>query len=107
MNKNNATKLDTGKDSNKYKLEAIFYSAVYIKKSELVHLLGLYILVFWKSYLKDKNIREFILAVLHFKKFINLFYKNYCNKPIAISKAINNVLSITKPTVKLTVLKQK
>ena len=45
----NATKLaelDAGKDSGKYKIEVIYNNAVYARKSESSHLLGLYYLVF-------------------------------------------------------------
>ena len=52
----NVTELDTGNDkSSKYKLEAICDSAVHTKQSEN-HLPELLFLVFWKSYLKEKNI---------------------------------------------------
>ena len=55
----NATELaelDAGEDSGKYEVEAIRDSAVYARESELGHLSGLYYLVFWKSYPKEKNI---------------------------------------------------
>ena len=60
----NMTELDfeTGK-SKKYKVEAIWNSAVYTNKSERGHLLGLYYLLLWKSYLEKKNTWEQVLAV--------------------------------------------
>ena len=46
---------DTGdNESGEYKMEGIYDSVVYAKKSA-GHLPGLYYLVFWKSYLEKKN----------------------------------------------------
>ena len=39
-----------------YKVEVIWNSAIYTKESESGYFLGLYYLVFWKSYLEEKNI---------------------------------------------------
>ena len=48
-------KLNTGNnESSIYKLKLIYNSAIYIKKS-VDYLLGLYYLVFEKSYLEKKN----------------------------------------------------
>ena len=48
--------LDAGnKDSEEYKVEAIWDSAVYANKSELGHLPRLYYLVAWKCYPKEEN----------------------------------------------------
>ena len=58
----NATELKVG-DSDEYKVEAIWDSAVFTKKSELGHLPGLYYLVFWKRYSKEENTWEPVLAV--------------------------------------------
>ena len=51
----NVTKLDAGKDSGEYKMEAICDNTVYAKESAS-HLPGLYYLVSWKGYLKEENI---------------------------------------------------
>ena len=51
----NTIELDLGNDSRKHKVEAIYNSAIYTKKSKLIHLLELYYLIFWKGYLKEKN----------------------------------------------------
>ena len=48
-------KLDAGVDSKEYKVEAIRNSAVYANKAESGHLPGLYYLVAWKGYPKEKN----------------------------------------------------
>lgn len=102
----NAIILKTG-NSKEYKVETIWDSAVYTKKSELNYLLGIYYLVFWKNYLKKKNICKPYLIVQHFKKLINLFYKDYLNKPTAISKIIDTVLPIAKPIIKFSTKKKQ
>ena len=58
----NATKLEDG-DSKEYKVEAIWDSAIYTKKSESGHLPGFYYLVSWKGYPKEENTWEPALAV--------------------------------------------
>ena len=47
-------KLNTGNNSKEYKIDAIWDNAVYAKKWE-GYLSGLYYLVPYKSYLKEKN----------------------------------------------------
>lgn len=42
-------------DNKNYEVEAICDSEVYTKESNNGHLPGLYHLIFWKSYLKEKN----------------------------------------------------
>ena len=51
----NAVELDVGDDSGEYKVEAIWDSAVYVRKSKLGHLPGLYYLVSWKRYPEEEN----------------------------------------------------
>lgn len=48
-------KLDADNDNREYKVEAIWDSAIYIKKSKN-HLLKLYYLILWKNYPKVENI---------------------------------------------------
>ena len=50
----NATELDAGEVSGKYKMDAICDNAVYARES-VGHLLGLYYIVFWKSYQEEEN----------------------------------------------------
>ena len=48
--------LDAGnKDSKEYEVETIWDSVIYTNKLESGHLLGLYYLVAWKGYFKQKN----------------------------------------------------
>lgn len=49
-------------NSEEYKIETICNNKVYTNKSK-GHLSGLYYLVFWKSYLKEKNTWEPALAI--------------------------------------------
>ena len=50
-------------DNSEYKVEAIWDSAVYTRKSKAGHLLGLYYLISWKGYPKEKNTWEPASAV--------------------------------------------
>ena len=47
---------ETGGDNKEYEVEGIRDSAVYARKLEAGHLLGLYYLISWKGYPKDKSI---------------------------------------------------
>ena len=55
-------------NSGKYKVEAIWDSAVYARKLELGHLSSLYYLVSWKEYPEEKNIWEPVLAIQYPQK---------------------------------------
>ena len=78
-----------GGNNEEYKVEGIYNSAVYVKESEASHRLGLYYLVFWKSYHEDENTWEIVSAVQHFRKLVSTFYKNYLDKPTATSPPID------------------
>ena len=94
--------LDAGDNSNKYKVEAIWDSAVYANKSESGHLPDLYYLVAWKGYPKKENPCKLLSAVQHLKKLISSFYKSYLEKPTTTSSPINSALLMAKPTIKPT-----
>lgn len=102
VDKNNVTKLDADNSSGKYKVKTIQDSTVYIKESESGHLLEFYYQVSLKEYPKKENTQKLISAIQHFRKLINLFYKNYPDKPTTISETINIAPLIAKPTVKPT-----
>ena len=53
---------DNGNNSRKYKVEEIWDSVVYARKSK-GHLSGLYYLVSWKRYLEEENIWEPVSVV--------------------------------------------
>ena len=95
-------------DSGKYEVEAIWDSAVYTRESESGHLLGLYYLIAWKRYPEEINTWEPASAFQHLRKLINLSHKDYPDKLVVTSPAINTVPPIARPTVKPTELtKQK
>ena len=87
-----------GGNNKKYKMEGICDSAVYAKELEVHYLLGLYYLISWKGYPKDKSTWEPASAVQHLRKLVSIFYKNYSNKPIATFLFIDLALSIAKYT---------
>ena len=92
--------LDAGDDSKEYEVEAIRDIAVYAMKSESGHLPGLYYLVAWKGYPKEKNTWKPVLAVQHFRKLISSFHKDHSEKPTATSLPVNSALPIARPTGK-------
>ena len=92
--------LDTGDKNRKYEVEAIQNSEVYVRESELSHLLGLYYLVSWKRYLEEENTWEPASAVQHLIKLISSFDKDHPDKPTATSPAIDTAPPMARPTVK-------
>ena len=94
-------------NSEEYKLEVIWDSAVYASKLELIQLPGLYYLVAWKEYPKEGNTWEPSFAVQHLKKLINFFYKDYLEKPTATFPPINSTPPMARPTFRSTFLKRK
>ena len=94
-------------NSKEYEVEAIWDSAVYASKSESGQLLGLYYLIAWKRYPKEKNTWEPSYAVQHLKKQINSFHKDHPEKPIATSPPINSAPPMARPTVRPNPLKRK
>ena len=77
-------------DNNKeYKIDGIQESAVYAKKSTINQLPGLYYLVLWKSYFKEENICEPVLAIQHLQKLTTAYHKNNPKKPTASSLPVN------------------
>ena len=91
---------ETG-NSEEYKVEEIWKSAVYANRAER-HLPGLYYPVAWKRYLKKEKTWKLLSAVQHLKKLINSFYKELPEKPTAIFPPIDFTLLMARPTVKPT-----
>ena len=85
-------------DNKKYEVEAIQDIAVYAKKAD-GYLLGLYYLVTWKGYPKEKNTSEPSSAVMHHRKMVNIFYKDHLEKPTAISAPLDSGPPMAKPTI--------
>ena len=101
VHKKNAEELDAG-DEEKYKVKAIWDSAVYAKESELGYLLGLYYLVSWKGYPKEENTWEPASAVQHLRKLISSFHKDHFDKPMVTSPTIDTTPPMARLTVKPT-----
>ena len=92
--------LNVGDNSEEYKVEAIWDSAVYAIESKSGHLPELYYLVAWKGYPEEENIWEPVLAVQHLNKLISLFHKHYLKKPTPTSPPVDSAPPIAKPKVK-------
>ena len=91
--------LDSSDNSEQYKIEGIWDSAVYARELE-GHLLGLYYLVAWKGYPEEENTCEPVLAVQHLKKLISSFYKDHLKKPAATFLLVDSALPMARATVK-------
>ena len=87
-------------DDKEYKVEAILDIIVY-SKEENGHLPGLYYCVVWKDYLKKENTWKSSLVIIHFRKLVSNFHKNYPEKPTAISSPLDSALLMAKPTIQL------
>ena len=107
----NDTQLDfefEADDDKKYEIDGIWDSAVYAKESTTDQLLGLYYLVSWKGYPKEKNTWEPASAIQHFWKLITTYHKDNPKKPTATSAPVNTVPPMARlstpprPTAKLT-----
>ena len=85
-------------NNEKYEVEGICDSAVYTKKSETGYLPGLYYLVCWKNYPKDKSTWEPTSAMQHLRKLVSIFYKDHPDKPIATSLPIDMATPMAKHT---------
>ena len=99
------TNLKTG-NSKEYEIEAIWDSTVYVKKSESGQLPGLYYLISWKGYPKEKNTWKPLLAVQYLKKLICCFHKEHPEKLTATSLPIDSVSPMARSTIRPTPLKQ-
>ena len=106
MHEENAEELDAS-DNGKYEVEAIRDSAIYARESESGHLPGLYYLMSWKGYPEEENTWEPASTVQHLRKLISLFHKDYLDKPMATSLAIDTAPPMARPTVKFTKLPKR
>ena len=97
-------KYQTG-DNKEYEIEAIIDSTVYNQQANN-QMPGFYYLILWKQYPEEENTWEPTLAIMHFWKLINTFYKEYAAKLIATSLSLDSTLSMARHLV-LKELKQK
>ena len=86
-------------NNKKYEVEAIIDSAVYAKKAKK-HLSGLYYLVLRKGYPEEESTCELSSAVIHLRKMISTFYKDYLKKPTAIFLLLDSSPPMAKPSIK-------
>ena len=85
-------------DGKEYKVEVIWDNSVYDKEADR-HLPGLYYLVTWKCYPKEENTWESFSAVMYLRKMVSTFYKDYPEKPTAISVLLDSAPPMAKPTI--------
>ena len=104
MNKFSVPEFEPG-DDKEYEVEAIRDNAIYAKEADR-HLLGLYYLVAWKGYPKEKNTWEPSSTVMHLWKMVSTFYKDHPEKPTATLASLDFAPPMAKPTVQL-LAKQK
>lgn len=88
-------------DSEEYKDKAICDNEVYTKELDSGHyLLGLYYLVLWKGYPKEKNTWEPVIAIQHLQKLVTTFYTKHSEKPMATFLPIDSAPPIVRPIAK-------
>ena len=85
-----------GSNNKEYGVESICNSAVYARESEAGHLPGLYYLVSWKGYPKDKSIYEPASVVQYLRKLVSTFHKDHPDKPTVTSPPIDLAPPIAK-----------
>ena len=85
-------------DDKEYKVEAIQDSAVYAKEVD-GRLPRLYYLVAWKGYLEEKNTWESSSAIMHLRKMVSTFHRDYPEKPTAASAPLDSAPPMAKPTI--------
>ena len=85
-------------NDNEYKIEANQDSVVYTKKTG-GHLLGLYYLVTWKSYLKEKNTWEPFSIVMQLRMIVSTFHKDHPKKPTVTLVPLDSAPPMAKPTI--------
>ena len=98
----NAIQQDFEANKNeKYKVNGIWNSAVYAKKSKAGYLPERYYLISWKNYSEEKNTKEPALALQYLQKLLSKFHHKNLNKLIATFPPINTTLPMAKLTIKL------
>ena len=84
----------------KYEVEVICESAIYIMKSESGTFLGMYYLITWKSFQEEENILESASVIQHHQRLISTFNKKNPDKPTTNSTPIDITLLTARYIVK-------
>ncbi len=85
-------------DNKEYKVKAIIDRAVYGQQAN-DHMPSFYYLVSWKGYLEEENTWEPSLVVIHLRKLISTFHKEYPEKPTATSSPLDSLPPMARPTI--------
>ncbi len=94
--------------NKEYEVKTIINSVVYGQQvNNSNKILGLYYLVLWKGYPKEKNTWEPSSAVIHLRKLISTFHKKHLEKLTATSLLLNSALPMARPPILKQQLKQK
>ena len=88
---------EAGNDKE-YEVDGIWDSAVYAKESATGQLPGLYYLVLWKSYPKEENTWEPVLAIQQLQRLFTAYHKDNPEKPTATSAFIDTAPPMARPT---------
>ena len=89
-------------DDKEYKVEAMQDIAIYAKEADR-NLSGLYYLVIWKGYSKEKKIWEPSLIVIHLQKMVSTFQKDHPEKSRATLAPLDSAPPMAKLTVQLSI----
>ena len=93
-------KFDAG-NNKEYKVDGIWDSAVYAKESAIGQLPGLYYLVSWKGYPKNKNSWELTSAIQYLWRLVTAYHKTNLKKPTLTSTPVDTALLIARPIAPL------
>ncbi len=85
-------------DNKEYEVKVMIDNAVYDQQAN-DQMPGLYYLVLWKSYPEEENTWEPSSAVIHLRKLISTFHKEYLEKPTATSLALDSAPPMARPTI--------
>ena len=87
------------RDDKEDEIKTIIKSAVYGPQANNNEMPGLYYLVLWKGYPEEINTWEPSSAVIHFRKLISTFHKEYSEKSTTTSPLLDSASLMAKPTV--------
>ena len=64
-------------------------------------------MVAWKGYPDEENIWKPFSAVMHLRKIVSIFYKDYPEKPIVTSAPLDSAPPMAKPTTQLSAKRKR